>query len=71
MTTFKDIYPQDILDLIQMKLNALTNATRLLVNAMNKATYTAFYKHSAEIMGLYFMLAKPSKVKADALLDLL
>ena len=57
--------------LIQMKLNALTNATRLLVGAMNKATYTAFYKHSAEIMGLYSMLAKPSKVKADALLDLL
>lgn len=57
--------------LIQMKINALTNATRLLVNAMNKATYTAFYKHSAEIMGLYSMLAKPSKVKADALLDLL
>lgn len=57
--------------LIQMKINALTNATRLLVNAMNKATYTAFYKHSAEIMGLYAMLAKPSKVKADALLDLL
>lgn len=57
--------------LIQMKLNALTNATRLLVNAMNKATYTAFYKHSAEIIGLYAMLAKPSKVKADALLDLL
>lgn len=57
--------------LIQMKLNALTNATRLLVNAMNKATYTAFYKHSAEIMGLYAMLAKPSKVKADALFDLL
>lgn len=57
--------------LIQMKLNALTNATRLLIGAMNKATYTAFYKHSAEIMGLYSMLAKPSKVKADALLDLL
>ena len=57
--------------LIQMIINALTNATRLLVNAMNKATYTAFYKHSAEIMGLYSMLAKPSKVKADALLDLL
>ena len=57
--------------LIQMKINALTNATRLLVNAMNKATYTAFYKHSAEIMGLYAILAKPSKVKADALLDLL
>lgn len=57
--------------LIQMKINALTNATRLLVGAMNKATYTAFYKHSAEIMGLYAMLAKPSKVKADALLDLL
>lgn len=57
--------------LIQMKINALTNATRLLVNAMNKATYTAFYKHSAEIMGLYAMLASPSKVKADALLDLL
>ena len=57
--------------LIQMKINALTNATRLLVGAMNKATYTAFYKHSAEIMGLYSMLAKPSKVKADALLDLL
>lgn len=57
--------------LIQMKINALTNATRLLVNAMNKATYTAFYKHRAEIMGLYSMLAKPSKVKADALLDLL
>lgn len=57
--------------LIQMKINALTNATRLLVNAMNKATYTAFYKHSTEIMGLYSMLAKPSKVKADALLDLL
>lgn len=56
---------------IQIKINALTNATRLLVNAMNKATYTAFYKHSAEIMGLYAMLAKPSKVKADALLDLL
>lgn len=57
--------------LIQMKSNALTNATRLLVNAMNKATYTAFYKHRAEIMGLYAMLAKPSKIKADALLDLL
>lgn len=57
--------------LIQMKINALTNATRLLVNAMNKATYTAFYKHRAEIMGLYAMLAKPSKIKADALLDLL
>lgn len=57
--------------LIQMKINALTNATRLLVGAMNKATYTAFYKHSAEIMGLYAMLAKPSKAKADALLDLL
>lgn len=57
--------------LIQMKINALTNATRLLVNAMNKATYTAFYAHVAEIMGLYSMLAKPSKVKADALLDLL
>ena len=57
--------------LIQMKINALTNATRLLVGAMNKATYTAFYKHSAEIMGLYAMLAKPSEVKADALLDLL
>ena len=56
---------------IQMKINALTNATRLLVGAMNKATYTAFYKHRAEIMGLYAMLAKPSKVKADALLDLL
>lgn len=57
--------------LIQMKINALTNATRLLVGAMNKATYTAFYKHSTEIMGLYAILAKPSKVKADALLDLL
>lgn len=57
--------------LIQMKINALTNATRLLVNAMNKATYTAFYKHSAEIMSLYAMLAKPSEVKADALLNLL
>lgn len=57
--------------LIQMKINALTNATRLLVGAMNKATYTAFYKHRAEIMGLYAMLAKPSEVKADALLDLL
>lgn len=57
--------------LIQMKINALTNATRLLVGAMNKATYTAFYKYSTEIMGLYSMLAKPSKVKADALLDLL
>jgi hypothetical protein len=57
--------------LIQMKLNALTNATRLLVNAMNKATYTAFYKHSAEIVGLHAMLAKPSNVKTDALLDLL
>lgn len=57
--------------LIQMKINALTNATRLLVSAMNKAIYTAFYAHRAEIMGLYAMLAKPSKVKADALLDLL
>lgn len=57
--------------LIQMKLNALTNATRLLVNAMNKATYTAFYKHSAEIMGLYAMLANKPHAEIDKLLDLL
>lgn len=57
--------------LIQMKINALTNATRLLVNAMNKATYTAFYKHSAEIMGLYAMLANKPHVEIDKLLDLL
>lgn len=57
--------------LIQMKINALTNATRLLVNAMNKATYTAFYKHSAEIMGLYAMLANKPHAEIDKLLDLL
>lgn len=57
--------------LIQMKLNALTNATRLLVNAINKATYTAFYKHSAEIMGLYAMLANKPHAEIDKLLDLL
>lgn len=57
--------------LIQMKLNALTNATRLLVNAMNKATYTAFYKHSAEIMGLYAMLTNQHHAEIDKLLDLL
>ena len=57
--------------LIQMKINALTNATRLLVNAMNKATYTAFYKHSAEIMGLYSMLANKPHAEIDKLLDLL
>lgn len=57
--------------LIQMKLNALTNATRLLVNAMNKATYTAFYKHSAEIMGLYAMLTNQPHAEIDKLLDLL
>lgn len=56
---------------IQMKINALTNATRLLVNAMNKATYTAFYKHSAEIMGLYSMLANKPHAEIDKLLDLL
>lgn len=57
--------------LIQMKLNALTNATRLLVNAMNKATYTAFYKHSAETMGLYAMLTNQHHAEIDKLLDLL
>ena len=57
--------------LIQMKLNALTNTTRLLINAMNKATYTAFYKHSAEIMGLYAMLANKPHAEIDKLLDLL
>lgn len=57
--------------LIQMKINALTNATRLLVGAMNKATYTAFYKHSAEIMGLYAMLANKPHAEIDKLLDLL
>lgn len=57
--------------LIQIKINALTNATRLLVNAMNKATYTAFYKHSAEIMGLYSMLANKPHAEIDKLLDLL
>lgn len=57
--------------LIQMKINALTNATRLLVSAMNKATYTAFYKHSAEIMGLYAMLANKPHAEIDKLLDLL
>lgn len=57
--------------LIQMKINALTNATRLLVNAINKATYTAFYKHSAEIMGLYAMLANKPHAEIDKLLDLL
>lgn len=57
--------------LIQMKLNALTNATRLLVSAMNKATYTAFYKHRAEIMGLYAMLANKPHTEIDKLLDLL
>ena len=57
--------------LIQMKINALTNATRLLVNAMNKATYTTFYKHSAEIMGLYAMLANKPHAEIDKLLDLL
>lgn len=57
--------------LIQMKLNALTNATRLLVGAINKATYTAFYKHSAEIMGLYAMLANKPHAEIDKLLDLL
>ena len=57
--------------LIQMKINALTNATRLLVNAMNKATYTAFYKHRAEIMGLYAMLADKPHAEIDKLLDLL
>ncbi len=57
--------------LIQMKINALTNATRLLVSAMNKATYTAFYKHSAEIMGLYAMLANKPHAEVDKLLDLL
>lgn len=57
--------------LIQMKLNALTNATRLLVSAMNKATYTAFYKHCAEIMGLYAMLANKPHAEIDKLLDLL
>lgn len=57
--------------LIQMKINALTNATRLLVNAMNKATYTAFYKHRAEIMGLYAMLANKPHAEIDKLLDLL
>lgn len=57
--------------LIQMKINALTNATRLLVNAMNKATYTAFYKHSTEIMGLYAMLANKPHAEIDKLLDLL
>lgn len=57
--------------LIQMKINALTNATRLLVNAMNKATYTAFYKHRAEIMGLYAMLANKPHAEVDKLLDLL
>jgi len=56
---------------IQMKINALTNATRLLVNAMNKATYTAFYKHRAEIMGLYAMLANKPHAEIDKLLDLL
>lgn len=56
---------------IQMKINALTNATRLLVNAMNKATYTAFYKHHAEIMGLYAMLANKPHAEIDKLLDLL
>lgn len=56
---------------IQIKINALTNATRLLVNAMNKATYTAFYKHSAEIMGLYSMLANKPHAEIDKLLDLL
>lgn len=57
--------------LIQMKINALTNATRLLVGTMNKATYTAFYKHSAEIMGLYAMLANKPHAEIDKLLDLL
>ena len=57
--------------LIQMKINALTNATRLLVGAMNKATYTAFYKHRAEIMGLYAMLANKPHAEIDKLLDLL
>lgn len=57
--------------LIQMKINALTNATRLLVGAMNKATYTAFYKHSTEIMGLYAMLANKPHAEIDKLLDLL
>lgn len=57
--------------LIQMKINALTNATRLLTGAMNKATYTAFYKHSAEIMGLYAMLANKPHAEIDKLLDLL
>lgn len=51
--------------LIQMKINALTNATRLLVNAMNKATYTAFYKHSAEIMDLYAMVANKPHANCD------
>lgn len=57
--------------LIQMKINALTNATRLLVGAMNKATYTAFYKHSAKIMGLCTMLANKPHAEIDKLLDLL
>lgn len=57
--------------LIQMKINALTNATRLLAGAMNKATYTAFYKHRAEIMGLYAMLANKPHAEIDKLLDLL
>lgn len=56
---------------IQMKINALTNATRLLVSAMNKATYTAFYAHRAEIMGLYSMLANKPHAEIDKLLDLL
>lgn len=72
ITTMQDCTSYSDRDvLIQMKINALTNATRSLISAMNKATYTAFYKHSAEIMGLYAMLAKPSKVKVNALLDLL
>lgn len=57
--------------LIQMKINALTNATRLLAGAMNKATYTAFYKHRAEIMGLYATLANKPHAEIDKLLDLL
>ena len=56
--------------LIQIKLNALTNATRLLVSAMNKATYTAFYAHAAEITGLCQTITSQSNVNADALLDL-